>query len=33
MKQGDKKYEDRNFGHKKTGTGRHREILGTKKTG
>ena len=31
MKQGDRKYEDRNFGHKKTGTGQHRGILDTKK--
>ena len=31
MKQGDRKYEDRIFGHKKNGTGRHRGILGTKK--
>ena len=33
MKQGDRKYEDRIFGHKKNGTGPHRGILGTKKTG
>ena len=31
MKLGDRKYEDRNFGHKKTSRSRHQGILDTKK--